>query len=260
MNVVLSDFTIAALSNAVLVIPLAAMVAVICRFVRRPTVAWCLWGLVLLKFVTPAWGPLAVRVAWLAGDAAELAPAPTELPTDFPVPAWEPVADVVSDWKLGNEGADLSAEWLTDDLWLAVKAASLVTRKTEVVDLEGPPPPPLPIRADDGDQPSVSVAESFEDGITTGAQGAPRSQAPAWEPTSEKLRFTFPRAMPDSTDRLAKQSFADRRSQTESEDEEGEIAAARPVPIVPLFFTGWAFGSIVLLLLAMVRVRRFGTL
>ena len=55
-----SDILITLLSNALLVVPLAIAVVLICRFVKRPAVAWCLWALVLLKFVTPAWYPLPV--------------------------------------------------------------------------------------------------------------------------------------------------------------------------------------------------------
>ena len=56
-----SDILITLLSNALLVVPLAIAVVLICRFVKRPAVAWCLWALVLLKFVTPAWYPLPVE-------------------------------------------------------------------------------------------------------------------------------------------------------------------------------------------------------
>ena len=46
------------LSNAVLVVVLALIVAGITKFVRRPPVVYALWFLVLLKFVAPPFAPL----------------------------------------------------------------------------------------------------------------------------------------------------------------------------------------------------------
>ena len=48
------------LSNAILVLPLALAAALVTRCVRHPAVAWALWGIVLLKFVTPGFVPFSV--------------------------------------------------------------------------------------------------------------------------------------------------------------------------------------------------------
>jgi beta-lactamase regulating signal transducer with metallopeptidase domain/biopolymer transport protein ExbD len=54
------SFLYLALSNAVLATLLAALVAVVTRFCRRPSVRHALWLLVLLKLITPPIVPLAV--------------------------------------------------------------------------------------------------------------------------------------------------------------------------------------------------------
>jgi beta-lactamase regulating signal transducer with metallopeptidase domain len=58
-----------ALSNAVLATLLAALVAVVTRFCRRPSVRHALWLLVLLKLITPPLVPLSV--AWPRSDETE---------------------------------------------------------------------------------------------------------------------------------------------------------------------------------------------
>ena len=42
------------ISNSIFVIPLAIVAMIATRFIRHPTVHWAIWGVVLLKFVTPA--------------------------------------------------------------------------------------------------------------------------------------------------------------------------------------------------------------
>jgi beta-lactamase regulating signal transducer with metallopeptidase domain len=62
-----------ALSNAVLATLLAAFVAVVTRFCRRPAVRHALWLLVLLKLITPPLMP--ISVSWPRNDQSELLPA-----------------------------------------------------------------------------------------------------------------------------------------------------------------------------------------
>jgi bla regulator protein blaR1 len=65
-----------ALSNAILATMLAALVAVLSRFCRRPAVRHALWLLVLLKLITPPLVPIAVT--WPQSEVSE--PQATEPP------------------------------------------------------------------------------------------------------------------------------------------------------------------------------------
>jgi len=80
----MAHFTAMLLSNALLVIPLVILVYGVTRWVRHPGAVWALWGLVLLKFVTPAVVLIPVDVSPALGvavvDAVDVAAATRDSP------------------------------------------------------------------------------------------------------------------------------------------------------------------------------------
>ncbi len=119
----LTDFAIA---NAWIVVPLALLVAVLCRVIRRPAAAHALWLLVLLKFLTP---PL-VKLPFLPATTAAAAPAQSPPPVQLEPPPFE-----------------IQTPFAPDDVALFEPAIGLEQSDTPRLSVAEPAAPPPAVRA-----------------------------------------------------------------------------------------------------------------
>src|SRR5438105_7432978 len=98
-------FLEAVVSNAVTVIQLAILAALISRMCRQPALAHALWLLVLLKLITPPLVP--VSVSWL-----NLGSIPLRAGKPATAAVTTPGGDAASTWNMAGDAgpADQSAE------------------------------------------------------------------------------------------------------------------------------------------------------
>src|SRR5690606_26047658 len=100
------DLATTLLSNALLVLPLGLLVILMTRWLRHPGLAWALWGLVLLKFVTPAIWSLPIDLP-ASSAAVDTSPASQE---SRPVPAPPPASASDAATSSDRRPAPTSAE------------------------------------------------------------------------------------------------------------------------------------------------------
>ncbi len=271
MNFALNDFGAAVLSNAVLVVPLAALVAVVCRFVKRPAVAWGLWGLVLLKFVTPAWSlpNQTPGVSFVRTMLNEMAPSPvvpdkrpsgrrvssrSAPPGDRAAPEpmlpdssrQEPGDEPVREWPRPTNGKARTADMASA---VSNEATESVTESSaEVVVPAGPPPdesafPPGETTSNDELTPSaVAVAEP---GVSETSPSHHSNSAAAL--AGDGPVMTADQPLPSGS---LGTGTRDAHPATPS-------FVGASVAMGPMLAAVWGLGVVVLLCLTAVRVHRF---
>ena len=227
------------LSNAVLVIPLALLVALVCRFVRRPAVVWCLWAMVLLKFVTPAWYPLPVE-----DFAAALTPTDhvSQLDESEPthVPLLTSAAPVAVPLPEVDEPATLVEQLAMSQLYESLHRPLPLVEETEFPD----DLPPF----------ELSMVEPIES--PTGDM--PRPMGGAWRELSEEPEIPETSATP-----FLVSDRANLKSESQAEDARSWSFPDVAFPnwnlgtSVSVLMGVWIVGSVTLLCLTFVRVWRF---
>ncbi|MCA9111671.1 MAG: M56 family metallopeptidase, partial [Planctomycetaceae bacterium] len=247
-----SDILITLLSNALLVVPLAIAVVLICRFVKRPAVAWCLWGLVLLKFVTPAWYPLPVEdmttLLTPAGPDEPSASIPLSevMLTNVPLPVAEPEPEVLAEPSLLEQ---LAASQLQE----ALTAPLPMTPEFSLPD-EGMSTKPIIVDTVESDEDvAVFETESPTDDITSLSGGMASRRQPGRHVVTAPDTHAH---TPDGV-RAWHPTFPSRSLGTR------EVAWAElwiELPKTLLLTSFWAAGSVVLIGVTLLRVLRFGRL
>ncbi len=256
-----SDILIALLSNAVLVFPLALFVTIVCRFIRRPAVAWCLWAMVLLKFVTPAWYPLPVE-----DFVQRLMPTPVQ-----DVTLVEAVPDITSTSLLTQPAPALPSDSVEaegpSDLLVQLARQSLndllVERPVDTV--KQPIPLHHPVDLPPADMLLVEHEATIKHETSTGLDdsgGTPRPTGWAWRARSKMMSAPETSATPFLTSGRATLSL-DAGVGTQSEPElpvspavaSSDLWTTLPSGLILLCL--WAAGCVALLCLAAVRVLRF---
>ncbi|MEZ6052845.1 MAG: M56 family metallopeptidase [Planctomycetaceae bacterium] len=234
-----SDILITLLSNALLVVPLAIAVVVICWFVKRPAVAWCLWGLVLLKFVTPAWYPLPVEdmttllTAAAPDEPSASIPLSDVMLTNLPLPVAEPEPEVRTEPSLLEQ---LAASQLRGRDSPASDDAGVLLPD------EGMSAKPIIVETVESDE-DVTIVETelASDDITSLSGGMASRRQPGRHVVTAPNQHDHP---PDGV-RAWHPSWADLWTE---------------LPKTQLLATFWAAGSVVLIGVTLLRVLRFGRL
>jgi beta-lactamase regulating signal transducer with metallopeptidase domain len=225
------------LSNALLVLPLGLLVFLITLRLRHPGLVWALWGLVLLKFVTPALIPLPVDVASLGsipdGQTTGTADRQTTLENWEAPDRAQPIRDAGADTHSDAERpATPAAPTTTPDIL------------PSDADLPLEEAPPLPA----SDEPTILIAEEDLTSRSGAAETSPADIAPS-------VISTTPLGTPPAPKPPQTETSASRTSDHASR-------APHPVSRFPfnwprLLWIAWVIGALVMLMLALWRIIRF---